>query len=143
MSITNNSNRANNANKSKKRVGEKVLYPELSYRVMNAVFEVHNQLGPGFTENIYERALILEFDKRGIAYKAQKQIEIIYKGEKLGNYRLDLLVEGCIILELKAVIALNDLFKHQLLSYLRATDLKLGILVNFGAKRVEYIRITN
>jgi len=87
--------------------------------------------------------LILEFDKRGIAYEAQKQIEVMYKGEKLGNYRLDLLIEGCIILELKAVIALNDLFKQQLLSYLRGADLKLGILINFGAKRVEYIRITN
>ena len=143
MSITNNSNRANTTNKSKKRAGENVIYADLSYKVMNAVFEVHNQLGPGFTENIYERALIVELNKRGIAHEAQKQIEIIYKGQKLGIYRLDLLIEGKIVLELKAVVALNDLFKQQLLSYLRATEMKLGLLINFGAKRVESIRITN
>ena len=128
---------------NRKKAGEKVLYAELSYRVMNAVFEVHNQLGPGFTEKIYERALTVEFEKRNIAYETQKQIEVVYKGEKLGLYRLDMLIEGKIILELKATSALNDLFKQQLLSYLRATQLRLGILVNFGAKRVEYIRIIN
>jgi len=135
---TNNSNDTN-----KKQAGKKVLYPDLSYHVMEAVFEVHNQLGPGFTENIYERALIVELEKRGVSYEVQKKIEIIYKGQKLGNYRLDLVVEGKIILELKAVVSFNDLFKQQLLSYLRATDLKLGILINFGAKCVEYIRIAN
>ena len=67
----------------------------------------------------------------------------MYKGPNLGKYRLDLVVKGKIILELKATVSLVDLFKQQLLSYLRATDLKLGILINFGAKRVEYIRITN
>ena len=135
---TNNPNSTN-----KKRAGKKVLYPDLSYRIMEAVFEVHNQLGPGFTENIYERALIVELDKRGITYEVQKQIEIIYKGQKLGIYRLDLLIEGKIILELKAVVSLNDLFKQQLLSYLRATGMKLGVLINFGAQRVEYFRIAN
>lgn len=73
----------------------------------------------------------------------QKQIKIMYKGPSLGKYRLDLVVEGKIILELKATVSLVDLFKQQLLSYLRATDLKLGILINFGTKRVEYIRIAN
>jgi len=136
--------KANNANGSNiKNVGEKVLYAELSYRVMNAVFEVHNQLGPGFTEKIYERALIVELKKRNIAYEVQKQIEVVYKVEKLGLYRLDLLIEGKIILEIKATASLNDLFKQQLLSYLRATELRLGILINFGTKRVEYTRITN
>lgn len=67
----------------------------------------------------------------------------MYKGPSLGKYRLDLVVEGKIILELKATVSLVDLFKQQLLSYLRATDLKLGILINFGAKLVEYIRIAN
>ena len=140
MSIT---NKANDTNKSQKRAGEKVIYADLSYKIMNAVFEVHNQLGPGFTESIYERALVVELENRNIAFEAQKEIEIVYKEQKLGKYRLDLLVEGKIIVELKAVASLNDLFKQQLLSYLRATDLKLGILVNFGEERVQYIRITN
>lgn len=136
-------NNPNDTNKNRIKADQKVLYADLSYRVMEAVFEVHNQLGPGFTENIYERALIFELEKKGIAYEVQQQIEIGYKGQKLGTYRLDLVVEGKIILELKAVVGLNDLFKQQLLSYLRATDLKLGILVNFATKRVEYTRITN
>jgi GxxExxY protein len=86
---------------------------------------------------------MVELNRRNIAYEVQKQIEVVYKGEKLGLYRLDLLIEGKIILELKATAGLNDLFKQQLLSYLRATNLRLGILINFGTKRVEYTRITN
>ena len=128
---------------NKKRAGDGVIYADLSYQVMGAVFEVHNQLGPGFTENIYERALIFELEKRNIAYEAQKEIEVIYKGQKLGKYRLDILIEGKIILELKAVASLNDIFKQQLLSYLRATQLRLGILVNFGEEQVQYTRVTN
>ena len=132
-----------NGTNKRKNVGDGVLYADLSYEIMNAVFEVHNQLGPGFTENIYERALMVELEKRNLAYEAQKEIEIVYKGQKLGKYRLDILVEGKIILELKAVASLNDLFRQQLLSYLRATQLRLGILINFGEERVQYTRVTN
>ena len=135
-------NWSNGTNK-RKEAGDGVLYAELSYKVMNAVFEVHNQLGPGFTENIYERALIVELEKRNIAYEVQKEIEIVYKGQILGKYRLDLVIERKIVLELKAVTALNDLFKQQVYSYLQASKMKLGILINFGSERVEYVRIAN
>ncbi|NOY99106.1 MAG: GxxExxY protein [Chloroflexi bacterium] len=136
-------NDPNGANKAKKRVGGKVLYSDLSYRVMEAVFEVHNQLGPGFTEKIYERALVFELEKRAIPFEKQKIIEVVYKGQSLGTYHLDLVVDNKIILELKAVAGLNDLFKQQLLSYLRATNIRLGVLINFGSQRVEYVRIVN
>ncbi|MBL7161595.1 MAG: GxxExxY protein [Anaerolineales bacterium] len=123
--------------------GNILLYPELSYRVMEAIFEVHNKLGPGLTEDIYERATIVELIARKIPFEQQKVINILYKGQSIGSYRLDLVIDNKIILELKAVSALNDLHKQQLLAYLKASNLRLGILVNFGTKRVEYVRIAN
>ena len=102
---------------------------------------VHNILGPGYSENIYEEALAKEFRDRKIKYERQKLIEVYYKGERMGEYRLDMVVEGKIILELKAVSELNEIFVSQVISYLKATGLKLGILINFGSKRVNYKRI--
>lgn len=119
----------------------KILYPELSYKIMELVFEVHNRLGPGFTEIIYEEALVYELTANGIAYERQKPINVSYKGQHLGNYQLDLVIDNKIILELKAVSELNDLFKAQLLSYLKATGLRLGILINFGSLKVQPYRI--
>jgi GxxExxY protein len=133
----------NNTNKARKIAGPDVIYPELSYRIMEAVYEVHNQLGPGFGEEIYERALSIELESIGIPFDPQKSITISFKGKPVGTYRLDFLIDGKIILELKAVANLSDLFKQQLTSYLKATDLRLGILVNFGTRRVEYTRIAN
>lgn len=156
--ITNNPNDTNKAikkesqimtddplgtNKPRKLIGPDVIYPELSYSIMEAVFEVHNQLGPGFSEEIYQQALGTELQIRNILFETQKQINIFYKGKPMGMYKLDLVVESKIILELKAVSSLNDLFKQQLTSYLKATGLRLGILINFGIRRVEYVRITN
>ena len=138
--MTNILNKTNNA---KRLVGPDVIYPELSYNIMEAVFEVHNQLGPGFGEEIYQQALIVEMETRSIPFEAQKSLVVWYKGKPMGTYRLDFLVDGKIILELKAISSLNDLFKQQLTSYLKATDLRLGILLNFGTRRVEYIRIAN
>ncbi len=122
---------------------DKVLHRELSYRVMGAVFEVHNALGPGFAERIYEEALVQELVARVIPFTRQGEITVRYKGHVVGTHRLDLVIDEKIVLELKATSALNDAFKQQTLSYLKAADLELGILVNFGTPRVEYVRITN
>lgn len=122
---------------------KKIIYADLSYRVMEAVFEVHNTLGPGFTESIYDEALAHELTLRGIACERQRRVEVRYKGAVVGVYRLDMIVEGKIVLELKAASALEDAHRHQLLSYLKATDLRLGVLINFGAQRVQYERIAN
>ena len=127
----------------KPHVGSNVLYPDLSYRIMEAVYEVHNQLGPGYTENIYENALVQELRSRGITCERQRTVPVLYKGQRVGTYRLDLLVEGKIIVEIKAVSAITDVSKAQLLAYLKATNLRLGILVNFGTARVTYQRIVN
>ncbi len=122
---------------------DKVIYRELSYQVMAAVFEVHSQLGPGFIENVYEEALIHELTLRGLPLQRQKRVTVSYKGKVVGRHRLDIVVEGKILLELKAVSQLTDVFKQKVLSYLKATGLKLGILINFGNKSVEYTRIVN
>ncbi len=116
---------------SRPMVGEQVLYPELSYELVEIAFEIHNTLGPGFSEDIYENAFEMELEMHKIPYDRQKPITVCYKGKPLGVYRLDLVIGNKIIIELKAVSALNDLFKQQLLSYLKATDIELGILINF------------
>ena len=123
--------------------GPNVIYPELSFEIMSVVYEVHNQLGPGYPEEIYQRAVAMEFTLRKIPIEEQKVIQVMYKGKQMGVFRLDMVVDGKIILEFKAVSELNNLFKQQTLSYLKAIGLKLGILINFGAQRVEYVRIAN
>ncbi len=110
---------------------------------MKAVFEVHNTLGPGFVESVYEEALAYELELREIPFERQKAVTVRYKGRVVGTHRLDFVVDGRIVLELKAVSALTDVFKHKTLSYLKATGLRLGILINFGTPRVEYTRVVN
>ncbi len=121
----------------------KIIYKDISFKIMEAVFEVHNILGPGYSEGIYEEALAREFRDREIKYERQMLIDVYYKDEKMGEYRLDMVVERKIILELKAVSGLNKIFESQLISYLKATGMKLGILINFGSSKVEYKRIVH
>jgi len=128
---------------NKKPVGKNVLYPELSYQVMQAVFEVHNHLGPGFTEDIYESALAYELELLQILFERQRPIQIYYKERFVGVYRLDMVIDEKIILEIKAVATLNDIFQAQLHSYLCATGLQLGLLINFGTKQVQSTRMVN
>ena len=133
----------NDTNESNETNNEKIIYKELSYRVLECAYEVHNVLGPGFPENIYEEAMVRELKRRQICHETQKRIEVSYKGERIGEFRLDLIIENKIIVELKAVGELSKLFEAQLYSYLKATHLKLGILINFGAQRVESRRVVN
>jgi len=124
-------------------VQDRVIYRELSYRVMQAAFEVHNTLGPGFAERIYEQALAHELKRCNIPFERQKKVTVCYKEHIVGAQRLDFVIDDKIVLELKATSALTDVFKQQTNSYLKATGLRLGILINFGTSRVEYIRIAN
>ncbi len=124
-------------------MNSKIIYPELSYEIINIAFEVHNTLGPGFVEEIYEESMAHEFELRGIPYERQKEVIVSYKGRKVGKHRIDLVVDGKIILELKAVSELTDVFRQRTLSYLKATNLKLGLLISFGSSRVQHERIVN
>ena len=119
----------------------KIIYKELSYEIVAAALEVHKSLGPGFTENIYEEALCRELHSRGIAFQRQFSVVVQYKGEDVGRYQLDMVVDGKIVIELKAASQVLDQFEHQLHTYLKASGKKLGILFNFGAKSLDYRRI--
>lgn len=120
-----------------------IIYPELSYKIMQAVFAVHNELGPGYLERVYKEALVFELQDRGFQVSQQYPIQIFYRGQQVGTHRLDLVVEDKFILELKAVADLLPIFKQQVRSYLKSSGLRLGILVNFGTKRIQSTRIAN
>jgi GxxExxY protein len=104
----------------------------LTSRIIGAAIEVHKILGPGLLESIYEAALCIELDDRGIRYAQQVRIPAYYKGRPLGKYELDLIVEDCVVIEIKSVVQLNAVFEAQLLTYLRLTGKRLGLLINFN-----------
>ncbi len=117
----------------------------LAHAAIGAAIEVHRILGPGFLESVYERALRAELKLRGIAFTRQVQTRVFYKGVEAGECFLDLLVEGCLIVELKTCESFAPIHKAQLISYLKAHGLKLGLLINFnvpllkdGIKRVIF-----
>ena len=114
---------------------------ELSKRVIACAFEVSNTLGAGFFEKIYERALCLEFEKRGISFKSQQSVIVQYKNVAVGEYFMDLIVENCLLLELKAVNAFCSEHEAQLLNYLKATGLSYGLLLNFGKPKLGIKRM--
>ena len=118
-------------------------FDELSGRVIGAAIEVHRELGPGFLENLYEEALKIELSEHDIGYECQKEIHVEYLGAVIGIHRLDLLIENEIIVELKAVKELADVHFAQLRSYLKATDLHIGLLLNFAKPILEIKRVVN
>ncbi len=105
---------------------------ELAGLVIGCAIEVHRHLGPGFLESVYEEALAMEFRLRGLPYERQKPIEVAYKGQPIGEGRLDFLVAGRLVVELKAIDALAPIHQAQVISYLKATRLRLGLLINFN-----------
>ncbi len=110
---------------------------EVTNAVLGAGFEVHSVLGPGYQEAIYANALELEFKKRGIRYQREVQFAVCYKGEEVGKGCVDFIVEERVIVELKAVEALGPLFTAQVISYLKALNLKLALLLNFNVRRLR------
>ena len=115
----------------------------IAHEVIGAAIEVHRTLGPGFLESVYEEALAIEFDQRSITYNKQYVIAVLYKGRFVGENRLDFLVKNCLVVELKAVESLLPIHTAQTISYLKALQLPLGLLINFnvsvlkqGIKRV-------
>jgi GxxExxY protein len=116
-------------------------FDNLSSQVIAAAIEVHKRLGPGFLETIYERALCLELADRGIPFEAQKSIPVLYGERLVGDHVLDLLVDRRLVVELKAVRALEDIHFVQVKSYLHATGLKVGLLMNFNSQTLDVRRI--
>lgn len=123
---------------------EYFIYQEESYKIRGAIFAVHRELGCGFLERVYQDALECEFQERGIPYEREKEIQIMYKGKPLGNpYRADFVCYGKIIVELKALSELDGTHRAQVINYLKATKMKLGLLINFGETSAKVERILN
>ena len=112
----------------------RLLHKELSGKILEIFYEVYNELGAGFLESVYENALMIAFQEKGIRAENQKPISVYFRDHLVGDFRADIIVEDIIILELKAVKELADIHTAQLLNYLRATNIELGFLLNFGQK---------
>lgn len=120
-----------------------LLYPELSYNIIGCAFDVYNTLGNGYHERYYQKALIEAFNQRGILFQAEISFPIRYNRKPIGRKRLDFLIEGKIIVELKKGDAFSRSHIDQVVEYLRTQNLKLAILINFGSRGVTFKRIVN
>ena len=107
-------------------------YEQLTGEIINAAYTVHNTLGYGFLEKIYHKALIIELRKRHLSVESEKQITVKYDGQVVGKYAPDIIANNKVIIEIKAVDSHNSFFESQLLNYLKATGMKVGLLINFG-----------
>ena len=110
---------------------------DVTEKIISCAIEAHSNLGPGLLESIYEEALAHEFSLRKIRYERQKEIRLRYKGKDIGNHRIDYLVEDEVIVELKAVEFMHRIYEAQLLTYLRALDKRVGLLINFNVIRLK------
>jgi GxxExxY protein len=123
--------------------GVNMLYEDITRRIIAAAMTVHSALGNGFQEVIYQRAMELEFPFHNLAFEREKEMPIFYREQQIGTRRADFFVEGCIMVELKAIIRLEDVHLAQAINYLEAYHMEIGLLINFGAKSLEYKRVHN
>jgi GxxExxY protein len=118
-------------------------YPdsELTGKIIGCAMEVHRILGNGFQEKIYQRALAIEMTYQGISFSQEHEMNILYKGTHIGTRRVDFFVEGRIMLEIKAVIKLEDIHLAQAINYIEIYRLPIGLLINFGSRSLEFKRV--
>jgi GxxExxY protein len=124
-------------------IKEEYKYSELTGRIIGCAMEVHKFLGNGFQEAIYQRDLALEFQSQNMEYLREVEMPIYYKENHIGTRRADFLVDNKISVELKAVIRLEDVHLAQAINYLEAYNLEIGLLINFGARSLEFKRVAN
>jgi len=115
----------------------------LTGKVIGLAIKIHKNLGPGYTEKIYEKALIHELTKDNIEFSNQIAIEVPYDSIKLGKQRIDFIVANEVVVEIKSVSKIIKIFESQLISYLKATSKRVGLILNFGRKRLEIKRLVN
>jgi GxxExxY protein len=120
-----------------------MLHSELTRTIIGCAFDVLNELGPGFLESVYEKAIAIALSEAGIPVQAQAPIKVMFRGKPVGDFYADLLVDEKVIVELKAVpSALTPLHEAQLINYLNATGIAVGLLLNFGNPKLSYRRLT-
>jgi GxxExxY protein len=113
----------------------------ITSKIIGCAMKVHNKMGNGFQEVIYQRCLSLEFEKTGLSFEREKEKTIYYYGTEVGTRRVDFLVGGKILVELKAIIQLENVHLAQAINYLEAYNLDIGLLINFGGKSLEFKRL--
>ncbi len=118
-------------------------YEDLTRRIIAAAMQVHSALGNGFQEVIYQRAMQIEMPYHNLAFEREKEMSIFYRGQDIGTRRVDFFVEKLIMVELKAVIQLEDVHLAQAMNYLEAYKMEIGLLINFGAKSLQFKRVHN
>ena len=109
----------------------------LTQKIIGCAIEVHRQLGAGLLESLYEEALAVEFELQELKFQRQVELPVNYKGKLIGQYRLDLLVEDAVVVEIKSVERHNPIFEAQLLTYMKLTNKKVGLLINFNSKLLK------
>jgi GxxExxY protein len=120
-----------------------IIEKDLSYQIVQAGYIVFNELGPGFNEDIYENAMAIVLKKHNHVIEEQKRVKVYFHGVEVGLHKIDLIVDGCVVLELKAVSEIAAVHRQQALSYLKATGLELALVINFGASRLQVARVVN
>jgi GxxExxY protein len=123
------------------KIMTEIIYKELSFKIIGAAMEVHGILGPGFLESVYQAALEKELSLRSIPFHHQVELSVSYKGDLVGVYKADLVVDRKIIVEIKGISKLNASHSAKALHYLAATSLELAILINFGTGSLEYRQV--
>jgi GxxExxY protein len=118
-----------------------MLYEDLTSRILEACFEVANELGCGFLEPVYEKALLIVLREKGLSVESQFPIRVFFRDTEIGEYFADLVVEGKVVVEIKAVKTLAPEHSAQVIHYLKATGIEVGLLVNFGTSKIEYKRL--
>ena len=117
------------------------LYSDLTEKIIKAALKVHRQLGPGFIEKLYQRALEIELTKNKIKVEREKLLKLTYDGVNIGSDKVDFMVEGKVLVELKAVSELSSVHRAQLISYLKASLLRVGLLINFAQIKLQVKRV--
>lgn len=118
-------------------------HEDLTRRIIGAAMEVHKALGNGFQEVIYQRALSIEMNLQNISHEREKEMPLQYKGYDIGTRRVDFFAEDCIMVEIKAIINLEDVHLAQAINYVEAHNMEIGLLLNFGAKSLQFKRVHN
>lgn len=135
-------NQANQVNQGSDN-GVFMQYEDLTYKIIGCAMEVHKHLGNGFQEVVYQRALAIELNMQGIEHIREQEMKLQYKGFDIGTRRADFFVENKIMVEIKALVNLEDVHLAQAMNYLEAYNLEIGLLINFGAKSLQHKRVHN
>jgi GxxExxY protein len=124
-------------------IDDKYKYSALTERIIGCAMKVHSTLGNGFQEIIYQRCLAIEMSKQGLSYEREKEMPIFYEGQSVGTRRVDFFVANGIMVELKAITVIEDVHLAQTINYLEAYNMEVGLLINFGARSLEFKRVKN